>query len=441
MCGFLAFRGNVSLYRDQLISAHKSMSYRGLDRDDCQNIEEGLTYFFAHNTLPIVSVDPIEYHQPKKNPRPYVFAGEIFDYPSDRYQNDTEFMANEIVSAENLVYLHSYDGFWSGATITDEGNFLAFTDYLAQKPVYYRTDICAVASEPYALSLIGTPPVKDQLFFANICKWGYDPTGRTPWETIRQIPPGHYLLNRTLHPYWDWSKIEVNSDLETLLEISLQNRLTGKQDISVLLSGGLDSTIVHYLASKNNRSATSLHVENNESEYVRSVTSDYKTITIQDDCDREHAIRACQSPIDLGSLVPQYALARALKKEGFHVVMTGDGADELFGGYRRIEQYDSQASDVFMELPYYHNSRLDRIMMNQTIELRTPFLAPKVIKYALELPFAERKNKKILKDIFRGKIPDVIIDRPKKPLKTAAVERDLLENTRTNIEIFNNVYF
>ena len=66
-------------------------------------------------------------------------------------------------------------------------------------------------------------------------------------------------------------------------------------------------------------------------------------------------------------------MSLSVKKLGFFNVLTGDGADELFGGYSRAKDYDSQLSDVFCELPFYHLPKLDRTMMRSTVELRAPF--------------------------------------------------------------------
>jgi len=134
-------------------------------------------------------------------------------------------------------------------------------------------------------------------------------------------------------------------------------------------------------------------------------------------------------------------MARKLRELGFYAVMTGDGADELFGGYRRSKEYDSQYSDVFCELPFYHLPKLDRTMMEQTIELRAPFLAPKVIKYALNLPYEYRQGEKVeLKRYFKHIVPQPILDRDKHPLKTDAIRKDPMQERIKNVEIFKDMY-
>jgi asparagine synthase (glutamine-hydrolysing) len=125
-------------------------------------------------------------------------------------------------------------------------------------------------------------------------------------------------------------------------------------------------------------------------------------------------------------MLPQYALCRAIKERCplTPVVITGDGADELFGGYRRMEEYDAQYSDIFEELVLYHLPRLDKMAMAHTLELRSPFLHRKVIEGAMSLSYQSRINKKFLKEIFCDIIPLHIIDRPKKALKSDQVLHD-----------------
>jgi asparagine synthetase B (glutamine-hydrolysing) len=148
-----------------------------------------------------------------------------------------------------------------------------------------------------------------------------------------------------------------------------------------------------------------------------------------------------QSPVDLGSVKPQISMAKKLKEIGFYTTLTGDGADELFGGYKRSALYDSQFSDIFMELPYYHLPKLDRTMMRFTIESRSPFLSPKVISHALTIPHSKRNGeKKVLKELFKNDIPKIILNRDKKPLKNKHIEIDCTKQRILNNKTWKKLY-
>lgn len=459
MCGFVVVKAKNPIskeFKNKFVNSLVSMSNRGnvkpniLDSDHLLN-QKDYSFLFGHVTLPIASLKYNDYVQPVRmvDSYPFVFTGEIFNFKEfGPYKNDTQMMANLFEQGADLYASHSFDGFWSYAGINSADQLIAVNDYLAQKPLYYRTDLNAVASDINSLSLLG-PTSVDTLYFSNIKKWGYDMTGNTPYQEIKQLPPGHLYRDGQIERYWNWDLInikevkdsknynEVKAALMHYLVCATRNRLQGQRDIAILLSGGLDSSIVRYLITKTlgSEQVKSFHVENNEHKYALMIDPECEEIKLETVTDIE-AITAHQVPVDLGSVKPQLALAKALKQEGYNVVMTGDGADELFGGYNRAQEYDSQQSDVFCELPYYHNPRLDRIMMSQTIELRTPFLAPKVVKAALSLPLPMIKGKQILKDMFSDMLPEEIIKRKKVPLKTSEIKRDLLNNTQNNIETF-----
>lgn len=432
MCGFLMYERFAN--NQKPLDLINEMSYRGLP--EFVNTKKFRDHIFCHTALPFVNLDPKYAIQPiKSSVLPFLFVGEVFNWKeiADKYgfncSTDGELFDHIIRNKFELI--HELDGFWTYAGVRQDKPFY-ITDYLSQKPLYYRTDVEAAASELDVLKNFGevTP---DKTYLSNVLKWGYDPSGRTPWEEIRQLKPGHISYDGHEKNYWDWSKVEEVPLRDALIE-STRLRLGGQRDVSILLSGGLDSSVIYGIISKElGRDVTAFHVENGEEQYAKMVTTDYISVKL-DKVDDTDAIRIHQCPVDLGSLKPQIAMARKLKEYGFNAVMTGDGADELFGGYNRAKEYDSQYSDVFCELPYYHLPKLDRTMMDSTIEVRSPFLAPSVVKYALGLPWEERKGiKKAIMETFADLVPEAILNRAKHPLKTDAIRKDpMLERLKNN---------
>jgi asparagine synthase (glutamine-hydrolysing) len=144
-----------------------------------------------------------------------------------------------------------------------------------------------------------------------------------------------------------------------------------------------------------------------------------------------------ESPIDLGSVIPQYHLFESIRKNtDYRIVISGDGSDELFGGYSRIHEYDSQKSDIFQELSFYHLPRLDKMSMAHTLELRSPFLNNDIIRFAMHLPLEWRTDKKILKDTFGPMLPDSVVNRKKEALKNPEIKEDKLAYRQKAVDLF-----
>lgn len=433
MCGLIAILNrqaagwNEASADKALRRGLKFMERRGLPgRQGVFHHKEGPS--LGHVRLPIIDLT-LDSDQPYHyKTAVYAFVGEIFNYQDlmPKAISDTE-MIGETLYNKGVNSFFDFDGFWSLVYVETDRVYVV-TDYLSQKPLYFHQQSLMVASEPGAiLAALDRPLTKDKIYFSNVMKWGYDPGGRTPYQEITQLPMGHILtywknaLNLT--PYWDWDRIPHEANLEGLLIEATRNRLVGDRPVGLLLSGGLDSTIIFKIITETlGNHVKVFHAENNESQFLEAALGGYPSQVLRPPpVTMEEAVIAHQVPVDLGSMVPQLALAKALHKENFYVAMAGDGADEAFGGYRRANEYDSQGSDLFVELPYYHLPRLDRLMMAETVELRSPYLAPKVIRHAMELPWHRRRMKDALKDQFRGLVPDLIIDRAKHPLKTQAV--------------------
>jgi asparagine synthase (glutamine-hydrolysing) len=446
MCGFLIYKNEKKLSEKQVRDVTQALSHRGIELS--VHNEKGA--FVVHNVLPMTSLKKTKYEQPLKSSRwgndfIGVFSGEIFNWEAlkKRYdmpsENDSQLFIDIIMGPETNKRLHEIDGFWNFAAI-DDGRLIAMVDYLSQKPLYYRTDINAICSEPYPLTLLG-PVEKDDLFFSTIVRFDYSIEGNTAWKEIKQMPVGSCYNNGEIKTYWDWSEVE-EVDLDKGISRSVRMRMGGEREVAILLSGGLDSSIIYEVATRTDRDIKAFHIENGEEDYVKLLTNNYEKIDLSDySVSKEEAIRRNQTPVDLGSVVPQAQLANALKEKGIHVVLSGDGADELFSGYNRSKFYDSQKSDIFNELPYYHNPRLDRIMMGSVVELRAPFLASYVVKHALGLDYDLRKNKKCLKTLFTESLPAKIINRDKLALKTKEVKsKSKRENILENIKIFEEVF-
>lgn len=437
MCGIIITR------RPEQID---KLKHRGLA---CRSIKR-YRFHIAHHWLPIQTqfgedeAQPFEY----KDGSILLFNGEIFNYPKN-YSSDAEYL-RDLFGHESIRRIseiaNDWDGFWSIVFITPSGVMYCFTDPLGKKQLYYndKGEICSEIRP--LLSESSTP---DPLFKSSVAKWGYNRDDRTPWKDIKRIIPNRMyafssgkILTTWPYEYFDWSRKPQITDLETALYESVKRRLISKKEsVATLVSGGLDSSIIAYILKDLGAQVSYYTTDNLEDrEYVDILATGlgFTPKVLPYDMassDFSESLLWNETPIDLGSMVPQHKL---LSGVGEKIVLTGDGADELFGGYRRIDQYDSQHSDIFEELTYYHLPRLDRASMRFTIEMRNPFLSHDIVKIALSTPLEERTHKKILKDMFRGKLPDEILDRPKTPLKNDEIRRDPVAYRLKLIDTFYN---
>lgn len=335
--------------------------------------------------------------------------------------------------------------------------------------MYYRCDAALIAASSEPDSLVSLAPVTpDEIYLSSVIKFGYCPeTRRTPYAEIKKTLPGEHVVMTPsghvtrkiadpLSPSNDYGPAQLRWEIDRAVA---RRVLSSDVPVAALVSGGLDSAITYTLAQRHG-DVRAYHVENGERAAAESVVYsmplapvdfgpepyrlppampalpritmlDCKSITF------EKALQYMQEPLDLGSLMPQVALSDAIAASGAErVCLTGDGADEFFGGYGRAARYDSQHSDVFHELVAWHLPRLDRVMMRNKIEARSPFLARRVATIALGLPRALRTDKKILRDLFRDDLPFGVANQPKRALRTKAVEEDREGTSRRLVDMF-----
>lgn len=453
MCGMIYSYGTVPFHSFE--KALDRMGYRGPDH---REVEEREGEFFGHVRLPLqtsrehegVGVQPFQI----RDDLMCMFVGEFFGVG-----DETEWIRGLFKRGHGYHdferALHDVDGFW--AVVVSSG-FLTriYVDHLGIKPMYWWPRAKMVASEiTPMLAAVGThQPVFDEHYLSTVLKFGYDYSGRTSWEGIVQIPPGHCLEidlltgEGSLRAYWDWEKVSLNFSIMGALNTAISNRIKGTHDNNgqsvpgMLLSGGLDSWTMYKMADNMGLMdrVQLVHIENGEDGgYLPDVPME--RIELQGEYSPsllEDAVQIMESPVDLGSVLPQILMARRLKELGVTMVLTGDGADELFGGYRRAKEYDSQHSDVFSELPYYHLPRLDRVHMRYTQEVRSPYLSPAVCARALKIPREIRTEKQVLKQIAQEVgVPWEVIHRPKLPLKSRLVLED---SDRSYYQVLNRLF-
>lgn len=447
----------------------KSIAHRGIECSTHSD-ESGLT--LVHHRLPIQTAIGDKWIQPieMSKGRYLLFNGEIFNYPLG-FSSDTEYLTSlfstfdfsslEMFSAIYEPYIKSWDGFWAICLVDmEKKDVFCFTDPLGKKCLYYndKGEICSEMK-----GLIDSDSFINPSFMGGVRKWGYLPNESTPFTNITKIKPNTFYkwnfssptFKQEYGPYYTFKPSNFAFESEDMLmdwvwektEAATRNRLLSLDyPISILLSGGLDSSIIGGLLLKLGADVSWYTINNGpDNDYVRECENywgikvnrlDYSMETDSLNLP-ELYFKWNESPVDLGSVIPQYLLFDAIKKgTDTRIVLSGDGADEMFGGYRRINEYDSQGSDIFHELTHYHLPRLDKMSMAHTLELRNPFLNLDLMQLALALPLEMRKNKTILKKAFKGLVPDSVIERKKHPLKNEKIAKDPMEYRIESLKYF-----
>ena len=244
----------------------------------------------------------------------------------------------------------------------------AARDRFGIKPLFYafHHETLYLASEVKALFAAGVPACWDPESVYHAVEFGGHPM-RTLFDGIHQIPPGHYLIatekHIQLHRYWDFdypsvdaaafqrSDADYAAELRAALEEAVRVRLRADVPVGCYLSGGLDSCSVLGLAARHHPGSiraftlTFDHADYDEEKEAREMAAkagaEFFPIPIQQDDLADHfadAIMQSETLCMNAHGVAKYLLSRAVRDAGYKVVITGEGSDEILGGYAHFRR-------------------------------------------------------------------------------------------------------
>lgn len=515
MCGIVGGTGKKWNYYGALMS----MAHRGPDGQRITEVSKRLTMGFARLAIidlsdnamqPMASFDGNVY---------ITFNGEIYDYSELRNElinkghkfkstSDTEVLLNAYCEWGD-EFINHVDGMFGIAIYDKRSNLLKlYRDRAGIKPLYWYFDgkEFAYASELKGIEKLVSDNdfIIDNTALYDYYNYLYIPEPKTIYKNVFKLESAHRLVyditnNKIINneKYWD---LHVNCEegsslgpseeqcyqVRTLIEQSIRSQLIADVSVGGFLSGGIDSSIIAVEAYMNSKSYQTFAIGfydfvANELPYVECLEryvgfSAHKYLVKKEDFLSLYSNMKewYDEPFADTSAYPTYLVSKATKKS-CTVALSGDGGDEVFGGYTRYSafsdyvkegnediyeflwrihtysprfdryelkrklkipsDYDDhwfyrkyyvkelppitrmQYLDFWTYLPCDVLTKTDRVGMAVSLETRVPLLAKDVIEYAFSLNQSERcyngELKGILKKAYRGRIPNNLLDRKK----------------------------
>lgn len=450
MCGIVAVFGtesDVTRLRPHILKMSKKIRHRG---PDWSGIYCGRKAILAHERLSIV--DPESGGQPLKSKDGKVILavnGEIYNHRAIRehYSGSYEFLTGsdcEVILAlyrdKGPDFLEELNGIF-GFVLYDEEHdyYLVARDPIGVIPLYMGTDR------------------EGHRYFASELK-----ALEGTCDVIEPFLPGHVYDSESgeLHRWYrrDWEAYDAVKDnttsiaeLRTALEEAVKRQLMSDVPYGVLLSGGLDSSIISAVAAKyapnrieddgrraaywprlhsfavGLKGAPDLAAARKVAEHIGTVHHEIN-YTVQEGLDAIRDVIYYIETYDVTTVrasTPMYLLARVIKSMGIKMVLSGEGADEIFGGYLyfhkapNAQAFHEETVRKLSKLHLYDCLRANKALSAWGVEGRVPFLDKEFLDVAMRLnpadkmPCKDRMEKWVLRKAFEDMIPTEIAWRQK----------------------------
>lgn len=337
-----------------------SLKHRGPDNQS-YIIENPVVFY--HTRLSIIGKDensnqPIRYKNTILS-----FNGEIFNYPSllkeENINSDTQVLVR-LLEHEGIKCLNKLNGFFAIATYnTLTRSFFLIRDRLGIKPLFYsiENDKIIFASEIRTLLLLKGKTELNEYSIPQYFQFGYVPGIQTIFKNIYSLPPAHYLTvneKNEIHiqPWFEFipdrnKYSNPSAYFFKLLKDSVRLRLTADVPVGGFLSGGIDSSIVCGLASELNPDFQTYTLGFSDEPFfnenaIAQKTANYFRTKHTDIFISNNEIfdfipeflSKNDQPFADSSALNIYILCKKLSGK-IKVVLSGDGADELFKGYKK----------------------------------------------------------------------------------------------------------
>ena len=450
MCGIVCafeLKEKAEDLRLQLLEMSKKVRHRGPDWSGIHCEENAI---LAHERLAIV--DPVSGKQPLYSADGKVILaanGEIYNHReirkqlADKHHFKTDSDCEVILALyreKGVEFLDDLNGIFGFALYDSEKNeYLIARDHMGIIPLYMGWDANGtfyVASELKALE--------------GVC------------AKIELFPPGHYLWSKTGKPvkwyereWTEYDNVKDNQtsieDLHDALEAAVKRQLMSDVPYGVLLSGGLDSSVTSAIAKKfaekrveadgktgawwpqlhsfavGLKESPDLKAAQKVADHIGTVHHEI-VFEIQEGLDAIRDVIYHLETYDVTTIrasTPMYLMARVIKSMGIKMVLSGEGSDELFGGYLyfhkapNAKEFHEETVRKLSKLHQYDCLRANKSLAAWGIEGRVPFLDKDFIDVAMRLNpqdkmiTKERMEKWVVRKAFENDLPESVAWRQK----------------------------
>lgn len=443
--GIFNIQGDTKAVREKALRMSQKLRHRG---PDWSGVYCGKTAVLAHERLSIV--DPLSGGQPLISPdgkHILCVNGEIYNHKEIRRRSDYQFQTGSdcesilaLYADKGIDFLEDLNGIFAFALYDEEKDeFLIARDPIGVIPLYIGHDADGtiyVASELKGLE--------------GFC------------EEYEPFLPGHYYYSKegVMKPYYkrDWMEYDAvknnpasAQDVKIALEAAVKRQLMSDVPYGVLLSGGLDSSVISAITMKyaakrvesddkneawwprlhsfavGLKGAPDLAKAKEVADFIGTVHHEVN-YTIQEGIDAIRDVIYYIETYDVTTVrasTPMYLLARVIKSMGIKMVLSGEGADEIFGGYLYFhkapsaEEFHKETVRKLGKLYLYDCLRANKSLAAWGVEGRVPFLDKEFLDVAMRLNPESKMcpgttmEKKIVREAFEDMLPASVAWRQK----------------------------